>query len=138
MTKIITCADLCHRRLEELQALFRSLEIELLRTEPGSFERTTALASRQLHGCAAKPSDPKLALSKFSRSCHSTASETAAERLLWPCCPSLLPQSFPTFGRRRHGAGLPSGGRTAWWCGIDDARAPFADEIEAVPAQHWL
>jgi hypothetical protein len=45
MTKIITCAELRHRRLEELQALFRSLEIELLRTEPGSFERTTALAS---------------------------------------------------------------------------------------------
>jgi hypothetical protein len=36
MTKIITCAELRHRRLEELQALFRSLEIELLRTEPGS------------------------------------------------------------------------------------------------------
>jgi hypothetical protein len=30
MTKIITCAELRHRRLEELQALFRSLEIELL------------------------------------------------------------------------------------------------------------
>jgi hypothetical protein len=45
MTKIITCAELRHRRLEELQALFRSLEIELLRTEPSSFERTTALAS---------------------------------------------------------------------------------------------
>jgi hypothetical protein len=45
MTKIITCAELRYRRLEELHALFRSLEIELLRTEPGSFERTTALAS---------------------------------------------------------------------------------------------
>jgi len=45
MTKIITCAELRHYRLEELHALFRSLEVELLRTEPGSFERTTALAS---------------------------------------------------------------------------------------------
>ena len=40
MTKIITCAELRTRRLEELQALFRSLEIELLRTEPGTVERT--------------------------------------------------------------------------------------------------
>ena len=40
MTKIITCAELRYCGLEELQALFRSLQIELLRTEPGSFERT--------------------------------------------------------------------------------------------------
>ena len=39
MTKIITCAELRTRRLEELQALFRSLETELLRTAPGSVER---------------------------------------------------------------------------------------------------
>jgi hypothetical protein len=45
MTKIITCAELRYRGLEELQALFRDLETELLRTAPGSFERTTALAS---------------------------------------------------------------------------------------------
>jgi hypothetical protein len=45
MTKIITCAELRSRGLEELQALFRSLEAELLRTESGSFERTTALAN---------------------------------------------------------------------------------------------
>jgi hypothetical protein len=45
MTKIITCAELRYRGLEELQALFRSLEAELLHTEPGSFERTTVLAS---------------------------------------------------------------------------------------------
>jgi hypothetical protein len=45
MTKIITCAELRSRGLEELQALFRNLEAELLRTAPGSFERTTALAS---------------------------------------------------------------------------------------------
>ena len=60
MTKIITCAELRHRRLEELQALFRSFEIELLRTEPGSFERTTALAnlenvSRAMAICRAAP-----------------------------------------------------------------------------------
>jgi hypothetical protein len=45
MTKIITCAELRYRGLEELQALFRSLEAELLRTEPGLFERTIVLAS---------------------------------------------------------------------------------------------
>ena len=45
MTKIITCAELRTRRLDELQALFRRLETELLRTNPGSFERSTALAS---------------------------------------------------------------------------------------------
>ncbi len=45
MTKIITCAELRYRGLEELQALFRSLEAELLHTEPGSFEHTTVLAS---------------------------------------------------------------------------------------------
>jgi hypothetical protein len=45
MTNVITCTELRHRRLEELQALFRRREIELLRTQPGSFERTTALAS---------------------------------------------------------------------------------------------
>jgi hypothetical protein len=32
MTKIITCAELRYRGLEELQALFRELETELLRT----------------------------------------------------------------------------------------------------------
>ena len=45
MTKIITCAELRHRRLEELRALFRSLEAELARTASDSLERTTALAS---------------------------------------------------------------------------------------------
>jgi hypothetical protein len=64
MTKIITCAELRQRRLEELQALFRSLEIELLRTEPGSFERTTALAnlenvSRAMATCLARQAHPR-------------------------------------------------------------------------------
>ena len=64
MTKIITCAELRHRRLEELQALFRRLEIELLRTEPGSFERTTALASlenvsRAMAICRARQAHPR-------------------------------------------------------------------------------
>jgi hypothetical protein len=64
MTKIITCAELRSRGLEELQALFRSLEAELLRTEPGSFERTTVLASlenvsRALATCRARPPYPR-------------------------------------------------------------------------------
>jgi hypothetical protein len=59
MTKIITCAELRTRRLEELQALFRSLEAELLRTARGSIERTTALAnlenvSRAIATCLAR------------------------------------------------------------------------------------
>ncbi len=45
MTKIITCGELRYRRLEELEALFRTLEIELGRAAPGSPERRTALAS---------------------------------------------------------------------------------------------
>ena len=64
MTKIITCAELRSRGLEELQDLFRSLEAELLRTEPGSFERTTALASlenvsRAMATCLARPPHPR-------------------------------------------------------------------------------
>ena len=64
MTKIITCAELRTRRLEELQALFRSLETELLRTAPGSVERTTALAnlenvSRAMATCLARQSHPR-------------------------------------------------------------------------------
>lgn len=64
MTKIITCAELRYRGLEELQALFRELETELLRTEPGSFERTTVLASlenvsRALATCRARPPYPR-------------------------------------------------------------------------------
>jgi hypothetical protein len=64
MTKIITCAELRYRGLEELHALFRSLEAELLRTEPGSFERTTALASlenvsRAMATCLARPPHPR-------------------------------------------------------------------------------
>ncbi|MGA8758500.1 MAG: hypothetical protein WB611_19680 [Stellaceae bacterium] len=64
MTKIITCAELRYRGLEKLQALFRSLEAELLRTPPGSFERTTALASlenvsRAMATCLARPPHPR-------------------------------------------------------------------------------
>jgi hypothetical protein len=59
MTKIITCAELRQRRLDELQALF-----ELLRTGPGSFERTTALASlenvsRAMAICRARQAHPR-------------------------------------------------------------------------------
>jgi hypothetical protein len=64
MTKIITCAELQTRGLEELQALFRSIETELLRTKPGSIERTTALAnlenvSRAMATCLARPPHPR-------------------------------------------------------------------------------
>ena len=64
MTKIITCAELWYRGLEELQALFRSLEAELLHTEPGSFERTTVLASlenvsRAMATCRARQPYPR-------------------------------------------------------------------------------
>ena len=64
MTKIITCAELRYRGLEELHALFRDLETELLRTEPGSFERTTVLASlenvsRALAACRARQPYPR-------------------------------------------------------------------------------
>ncbi len=45
MTKIITCAELRRRRLEELRALFRSLEAELVRTALGS------PSYRSLFGC---------------------------------------------------------------------------------------
>jgi hypothetical protein len=45
MTKIITCSELRYRTLDELEALFRTLQIEFGRTAPGSPERTIALAS---------------------------------------------------------------------------------------------
>jgi hypothetical protein len=64
MTKIITCAELRYRGLEELHALFRDLETELLRTATGSFERTTVLASlenvsRAIATCRARPPYPR-------------------------------------------------------------------------------
>jgi len=64
MTKIITCAELRSLGLEELQALFRRLEAELLRTAPGSFERTTVLASLEnvslaMATCRARPPYPR-------------------------------------------------------------------------------
>jgi hypothetical protein len=45
MTKIIACSELRYRTLEELQALFRALQVELRRAAPGSAERRIALAS---------------------------------------------------------------------------------------------
>ena len=45
MTKIITGSELRYRTLAELEALFRTLQIELGRTAPGSRERATVLAS---------------------------------------------------------------------------------------------
>ena len=36
MTKIITCSELRYRTLAELEAMFRTLQIELGRTAPGS------------------------------------------------------------------------------------------------------
>ena len=45
MTKIITWCELRYRTLAELEALFRTLQIELGRTAPGSRERTYVLAS---------------------------------------------------------------------------------------------
>jgi hypothetical protein len=45
MTKFITCSELRYRTLDELEALFRTLQIEFGRTAPGSPERTIVLAS---------------------------------------------------------------------------------------------
>ena len=45
MTKIITCSELRYRTLAEPEALFRTLQIELGRTAPGSPERSIVLAS---------------------------------------------------------------------------------------------
>ena len=45
MTKIITCCELRYLTLTELGALFRTLQIELGRTAPGSPERGIVLAS---------------------------------------------------------------------------------------------
>ena len=45
MTKIITCCELRYLTLTELGALFRTLQIELGCTAPGSRERGIVLAS---------------------------------------------------------------------------------------------
>ena len=45
MTKIIACSELRYRTLAEPEALFRTLQIELGRTAPGSPERSIVLAS---------------------------------------------------------------------------------------------
>jgi hypothetical protein len=45
MTKIIACSELRYLTLDELEALFRTLQIELGRAAPGSRERSSVLAS---------------------------------------------------------------------------------------------
>jgi hypothetical protein len=45
MTKIITWCELRYHTLAELEALFRTLQIDLGRTAPGSRERAIVLAS---------------------------------------------------------------------------------------------
>jgi hypothetical protein len=45
MTRIITCCELRYLTLAELEALFRTLQIELGCTAPGSRERGIVLAS---------------------------------------------------------------------------------------------
>jgi hypothetical protein len=45
VTKIITCGELRYHTLAELEALFRTLQIELGCTAPGSRERGIVLAS---------------------------------------------------------------------------------------------
>ena len=45
MTKIITCCELRYLTLAELEALFRTLQIDLGRAAPGSPERRALLAS---------------------------------------------------------------------------------------------
>jgi hypothetical protein len=45
MTKIITCSELRYRTMDELEALFRTLQIESGRTAPGS----------GAHDCAGQP-----------------------------------------------------------------------------------
>jgi hypothetical protein len=45
MTKIITCSELRYLTLAELEALFRTLQLELGHTAPGSRERGIVLAS---------------------------------------------------------------------------------------------
>ena len=45
MTKIITCCELRYLTLRELEALFRTLQMELGRAAPGSRERGIVLAS---------------------------------------------------------------------------------------------
>jgi hypothetical protein len=52
MTKIITCSELRYRTLAELEALFRTLQIELGRTASGSREGEIVLASLESVHCA--------------------------------------------------------------------------------------
>jgi hypothetical protein len=57
MTKIITCSELRYHTLDELEALFCTLQIEFGRTAPGSPERVLVLASLESvrHAMAARP-----------------------------------------------------------------------------------
>ena len=58
MTKIIACSELRYHTLAELEALLRTLQIELGRTAPGSRERGIVLASLESvrrHGGAPRP-----------------------------------------------------------------------------------
>jgi hypothetical protein len=64
MTKIIACSELRYRTLAELEALFRTLQIELGRTMPGSRERAVVLASlesvrRAMAICLARQAHPR-------------------------------------------------------------------------------
>ena len=45
MTKIITCCELRYLTLAELESRFRTLQIELGRTAPGSRERADVLGN---------------------------------------------------------------------------------------------
>ena len=51
MTKIITCGELRYHTLAELEALFRTLQIEFGCTAPGSRERAIVLASLESVRC---------------------------------------------------------------------------------------
>ena len=55
MTKIITCSELRHLSLTELEALFRTLQIELGCTAPGSRERAIPVLGSGLGGVRVSP-----------------------------------------------------------------------------------
>jgi hypothetical protein len=64
MTKIITCSELRCRTAEELHALFRALQTDLIGTAPGSAERRIVLANLEcvrsaLAARAARPAGPR-------------------------------------------------------------------------------
>ena len=64
MTKIITCSELRYRTAEELQALFRALQTDLIGKATGSAERRMVLASLEcvrsaLAARVARPAGPR-------------------------------------------------------------------------------